>query len=265
VKLAIILGGGLFVAIFLWLYQPFGASEIKENQYLFLSGFGVCVSLGLAVGYLVFPKLIPALFEQEKWQIKKEILFLLAAFLIISVLNYLYNSTVGLGIAPQHSLIAFVGITVSIGIFPVIVLIFLVEVYMSKRNSSSAEILSQALPHKDADEDEEFTIVPETVRSQPLTVRIDDFLFVKSDNNYTTFFFKKEDQVQKALLRASLKNVEKQLVGYEDIIRCHNSYMINKNKIESIKGNARSLYLILEDYDEDIPISRGFDKEKLLS
>jgi hypothetical protein len=262
-KLTIIAGSGVFVALFLWLFQPFGATEITENHYLFLAGFGVSVALGLSIAYLVIPKLTPRLFDQEKWQIKKEILFLFAAILIISILNYLYNSIIGAQIAPQHSLLGFIGITLAIGIFPVLILIYLIEVYMTNKNSSRAKILNEDLQHNDRSE-EEFTVVPETIRSKHLTLSLDQFLYAKSDNNYTTFYFRKEEQVQKTLVRVSLKNVEKQLEEYGAIIRCHNSYMVNKSKIESIRGNARSLYLRLEATDENIPVSRGFDKEKLL-
>jgi hypothetical protein len=263
-KLAVIFGSGIFVTAFLWLYQPFGATDIKEYHYLFLAGFGASVALGLSIGYLILPKLAPALFNQEKWQIKKEILFLLTAFLIISVLNYLYNSIVGAQIAPQHSLLEFIGITTAVGVFPVFLLVFLIEFYMSRRNSTEAKSLNENLRNNNTAEDVEFTIIPETIRSRHLMLKLDDFLFAKSDNNYTTFYFFKEGLVNKSLVRVSLKNVEHQLTPYDAIIRCHNSYMVNKNKIVDIKGNARSLYLRLEAVDEKIPVSRGFDKEKLL-
>ncbi len=263
-KLVLVVGFGVFVSVFLFLYQPYGASEIRQYRYLFLSGFGVSVSLGLMILYLIVPKLFPNTFAPESWQIKKEIVFLLVCFITTSVFNFIYNSTVGANIAPQHTLLEFVGITVSIGVFPLVILIFLVELYLNRKNAAQAVELTKGIKHGSNESADEFTIIPETIKSKHLTLKLEDFLFAKSDNNYSTFYFIKNGESNKALVRISLKRAEEQLASYDELIRCHNSYIVNKSKIIKIKGNARSLYARLDGYNELIPISRGFDKKKLL-
>ncbi|MEM7108230.1 MAG: LytTR family transcriptional regulator DNA-binding domain-containing protein [Bacteroidota bacterium] len=263
-QLILVIGIGVFVSIFLFIYQPYGASEIKENQYLFLAGFGLCVSLVLTFTYLVLPRIFPNFFAQDDWQIRKEVLFLLITFLIISLLNYAYNSTVGANIAPQHTPLEFVGITVSIGIFPLIILIFLVELYLNSKNATEASKLSKIIKPNSNPADSEFTIVPETIKSKPLTLTVSQFIFAKSDNNYATFYFSAGGKVEKQLVRVGLKNVENQVNDYPFLVRCHNSYLINVRKVSEVKGNARSLYVYLEGYDTPIPISRNFDRQKLL-
>ena len=265
VKLIIVFGFGIFVFIFLILYQPFGASEVEENQLFFLSGFGMSVSIGLSITLFIVPKLFPKIFVQENWQIKKEIIYLLFSFIIIAILNYYYNSTIGGQIAPQHSLFEFIGITISIGIFPIIILIFLIELVRNKKNTDRAIELSRNHKPEIESTNLEFTIVPETIRSKHLTLKLDDFLFAKSENNYSTFYYSKSGSLEKALVRISFKNVETQISDYDSLIRCHNRYIVNKSKIEEVKGNARSLYIQLKGYEEMIPISRNFEKEKLLN
>ncbi|MEM9859162.1 MAG: hypothetical protein AAF843_17515, partial [Bacteroidota bacterium] len=210
-RLILVIGFGVFVSIFLFIYKPYGATEIKEHQYLFLAGFGLCVSLVLAFTYLILPSVFPYLFNQENWQIRKEVLFLLVTFTIISILNYTYNSTVGAHIAPQHTPLEFVGITVSVGIFPLIILIFLVELYLNNRNATEASELSKNMKPNQDSNDSEFTIIPETLRSKHLTLKTSQFIFAKSDNNYSTFYFLKEGKVEKRLVRVGLKNVENQV------------------------------------------------------
>ncbi|MEO1383127.1 MAG: LytTR family DNA-binding domain-containing protein, partial [Bacteroidota bacterium] len=91
-----------------------------------------------------------------------------------------------------------------------------------------------------------------------------NFLFATSDNNYSTVFYWEEGTLTRKLLRLSLKNLENQLAEVPAIVRCHRSYIVNKEKIQGFKGNARSLTLKLEGYEERIPVSRNFPKEQLL-
>ena len=89
-------------------------------------------------------------------------------------------------------------------------------------------------------------------------------VYATADGNYTTVFYWRDGQVQKRLLRLSLKNVAQQLADFEDIIRCHRSYVVNKRQIEDISGNARSLNLRMADGTASIPVSRTFPREDLL-
>ena len=95
--------------------------------------------------------------------------------------------------------------------------------------------------------------------SLPLT----SFLFASAEGNYCTLFFLENQQLQRKLLRLNMKNLEGQFQAYPSVIRCHRSYLINKEKIRQMKGNARSLILKLEGYQGEIPVSRAYSKEML--
>ncbi|MCR9249960.1 MAG: hypothetical protein NXI20_06025 [bacterium] len=106
-RFLIIILFGLFTFLFLRLYRPFGAEKIDEYTTVFLSGFGLMVSVGLGINYFLIPKLLPQLFDQDKWQVFKEIIYISWSFLLISFFNFVYNSTVGEELAPQHTFIEF--------------------------------------------------------------------------------------------------------------------------------------------------------------
>ena len=135
-KLILVIGFALFTYLFLLLYQPFGASRIEERDW-FLLGFGFSVLIALAFNYFLLPVIFRHWFDPEKWQIKKEIIYISWSFVLIATLNYLHNSTVGKEIAPQFGLLSFLGITFSVDIFPLLGLIFITELYFNKKKSGS--------------------------------------------------------------------------------------------------------------------------------
>jgi len=265
-KWVLALCSSVFVAVFLMVFQPFDAGSIKRFKLVYLAGFGVCVCLGLVINYLILPKLFPKLFNADQWQIQNEIVYILWTLTLITGFNYLYNTYVGAGIAKYKSLGEFFGITVAIGIFPVVILTFFIERNLNKKNTSDAKLLSESITDKVPEKSIEtyITITSDSLKSKPLKLRLNDFLFATSDNNYTTIFYAEANDVKRQLLRLSLKNLEDQLSAYTTVIRCHRSYIVNKDKIIAVTGNARSLVLALKGYDGTIPVSRSFPKDQLI-
>lgn len=263
-KLILVVAFGIFTYFFLLLYLPFGAARIQGGRVWFLMGFGLSVSLALTVTYGILPSIFKKIFNPDKWQIKNEVAFLCVNVVLVTVFNYTYNSTVGLNIAPQHSFVEFLGITLAVGIFPLIILIFLTELFFNRKNSSYALALNNSintniLPSPNG----MLTIIPETTRSEMLELDLTNFLFAVSDNNYITIFYLKNSRLENQLMRLSLKKLEHQLKAFDVMVRCHRSYIVNKTKIKKFTGNARALNLELEGYDSPIPVSRGFPKENL--
>ena len=265
-KLLIAIGFGLFTYFFLLIYEPFQVSGIQLKPALYLAGFGVAVFSGMAISYFLFPIGFHRWFNPEKWQVKRELFSLTGTFFLIALLNYSYNSLLGPEIAPQVSFGAFVGKTFAVGIFPLILLIFWTERRLKSRNEQKAEVLNYQLK-SDSDKvqkDKTLQITPETIKSPPFQLELDRFLFARSDNNYTTFYYLENGSWQKELVRISIKNANEQLSDIDEVVRCHRSFLINKLKIKSVSGNARSMNVTLVDYDQPIPISRTFTKEQLL-
>ena len=257
---------GIFTFLFLLLYQPFGTERVKDYQTLFLMGFGMSVSTSLSLTYFIVPLIFKPLFDQENWKIKNEIVYLVISFLVVSLSNYIYYSSVGAEIGIHRSFGEFIGISLSIGIFPLIIIIFLTELYLNRRNQETATELSGQIPEIGSEvKSQSLNIIPETTRSSPLNLSLEDFLFATSDNNYSTIFFLKNGKVSRELLRLSLKNLENQLAEVPSIVRCQRSYIVNKDKIQNFRGNTRSLTLVLEGYPERIPVSRSFPKVQLLT
>ncbi len=264
-KLLLVLGFSVFTYLFLLLYQPYGAAGI-DGKERYLAGFGLSVLTALAFNYFVLPRIFRRWFRPDRWRIKNEILFVSWSFVLIALINYGYNATAGRDIAPQFSLLQFLGITLSVGVFPLLGLVFIIELRLNRRNQTAARALVQSREKQPptGPARKRITLVADTQKSGKLELNADDFLFATADSNYTSVFYWQNGAVERQLLRLTLKNLEQQLADFDNLIRCHRSYLVNKSKIRNISGNARSLNLELEHYDEPIPVSRSFPKEKLL-
>ena len=251
---------GLFVFLFLIFFQPFGASQSIAYKYIFLAGFGVSVFLGVATTYFILPKLFREFFRPEKWTIGKEILLQSSSILIISAFNSLHNYNWWRDIDLYQTFINFLIITISIGIFPIIGLIFFKERTLSKRNIERAQLLSNQLPPAAVEDTSTVQIQEESVKESPIVMELMEFVYAQSEGNYITIYYLDGSILMHKLIRLSLKQLEIQFENLSQIKRCHRSYLINTQHIIAVDGNARSLTIQLDNVATSIPVSRSFSK-----
>lgn len=251
---------GIFVFVFLIFFQPFGAEQSIAYKYIFLAGFGVSVFLGVATTYFILPKLFQEFFRPEKWNIAKEILLQSCCILIISAFNSLHNYNWWRDIDFYQTFLNFLIITTSIGIFPIIGLIFFKERTLSKRNIERARLISNQLRPLAVEETITLQIQEESVKESPIVMQLSEFVYAQSEGNYITIYYLEDSTLRHKLIRLSLKQLEIQLENLSQIKRCHRSYIVNTQHITSIDGNARSLTIQLDKVATSIPVSRSFSK-----
>ena len=95
---------------------------------------------------------------------------------------------------------------------------------------------------------------------EELQIHLDRLLFVEAQENYSRIVWLEEDRVQEKLLRATIKNLEKQLSD-DRIVRCHRSWMINTGVDFTVQGNSNGYRLTSGLFPDVIPISRSLGKE----
>lgn len=260
IKLLMVLGVGMFTYLFLLIFRPYGIDVVIDANPLLIIGYASLVSFSLSISYFLLPKYFPYYFSVRSWTIKKEATFLLISFLIISTTNYIYHNAFVAHYMPKFSFLKFMSLVLSIGIFPVLFIIFMVERYLYKKhNAVPTEIIEKIRKEK-----KELVSIPsDNLKVPPLVLDIDDVLFAQSNNNYTTIVYTSDNKVRQELLRITLKKVNEILDVYPQFIRCHRSFIVNKNEIIEVSGNARSLHVKLKYVKDIIPVSRSFPKEKL--
>jgi DNA-binding LytR/AlgR family response regulator len=90
----------------------------------------------------------------------------------------------------------------------------------------------------------------------------EDILFVESVGNYVEItYLKGGAQAETALLRSSLKRIERQLKDFPFLFKCHRGYIVNIKRIQKTNGNAQGYKLYFEGVDKEIPVARSYLKK----
>ena len=270
-KLMFCFGIGLFIALFLAVFQPYHFDELPvavKWGHAFL--FGIVTFIFSSFLQALVPLLFPSVFLEKNWRSWKEILFLLITTLFIGAGNYWLM----LYLYPQNSgwagLLKAELITIQVGIFPIAFVVFMKQLTMYRRFAAEAKKVTKEIREEGASTAE--TIAPVLIhlrgdnQREALSIYPGNLFYVSSADNYVRIQYR-DDGVQKSvLMRSTLKKMEDQLSAHRFFFRCHRMYLVNLQLVTSVTGNAQGLKLQLNGLDEAIPVSRNLTetvKEKL--
>ena len=79
-----------------------------------------------------------------------------------------------------------------------------------------------------------------------------DFYFCKAQSNYVDLFIKKDDAIEKVVIRSSFANIIDQLPKATQV---HRSFAINLAHLKVLQGNSRKGFCELHNVSETIPVS----------
>ena len=302
-KLAVCGGIGLFVALFLAIFKPFGIGRLPDAmQWKHPLLFGVVTFVVSALFQIVLPKIFPVLFREKDWLSWKEILYLLLTTAAIGAGNfllslYLYPQSAGLKSFLWSELTA-----LEVGGFPVLGIVIMKQMNLYRRYAAEAKEVTKDIEQTKpiSFESEETLHIFQTGLSEtkgflppggqpPLSIaevngpvaklvlRGDnqkeelsliphDLLFIASADNYVNVHYREAGKPQSLLLRGSLKKFEEQLSEHTMFLRCHRMYIINLQVVTSVSGNAQGLKLYVAGIEEAVAVSRSLTdavKEKL--
>lgn len=265
---------GLFVGLFLLVFQPFGLNTWETtNKLLKIMGFGAVTFVITAIHFPLWPTLFPRQFSEERWTVGQEILFITANVLLIAVANRFYLQTIaGSAEGSGFSWVSMILVTFLVGAFPVTGLVLLSYIRRLKKYNQLAEKLpvntsvgsnssmgniavidpGQEVRHA------EITLVADNDKDK-LTFPSEELLYIESSDNYCTVVYRKNSQLLKPLLRSSLSRLEKQ-IDQPHIVRCHRSYVVNLNRVERVTGNAQGYKLHLMGGQFQIPVARQYNE-----
>ncbi|MGZ3884870.1 MAG: LytR/AlgR family response regulator transcription factor [Bacteroidia bacterium] len=257
---------GLFIFLFLLLFQPFGLSEWRtDRETLKLMGFGT-VSFITPLGF----KLVCMLcFKTERWPdnwtVWKEILVIITVIVLIAFGNLLFAYGIGLAAFHIRPFLYALLATTLIGCFPVTLSVVLkynrfltlneedagkMEAELHKRNSKPARPDNTQLIFTAENEKDKLGMFP------------DQLLYIESADNYSNVVFMQGELKNRELIRSSLKRLESQ-INNTHIIRCHRSFIVNLNAISHIEGNAQGYRISFKQVEDTVPVSRNYGKEIL--
>lgn len=91
-----------------------------------------------------------------------------------------------------------------------------------------------------------------------LSIKMENLLFIVSQDNYIKVYYSNGPQLCNYLLRCKIKTIEESFAG-SSLIRCHRSYMVNIERVRSIRKEKEGTFIDLDfDGASPIPVSKSY-------
>lgn len=180
-QVLITIGFGVFVALFLAVFQPFELSSPEvTNRYLKIMGYGFITSIVLVVYHqLVVPRL-----NERNWTLGKEIVATLLLILMIGICNYLYTWYIFDWPAIRfQSLIRFVLYTLAVGVFPVAILTVIKQNQLNRKYLEEAKTINATIHQEINKGSPPTSITLVGAYNDEITLNPEELLFVESIGN----------------------------------------------------------------------------------
>lgn len=256
-------------AFVLALFEPFQYRLNSTGQFWVLVGFITLAFTFSVVAFVLLPRLCPTFYDPERWTVGKNVLHYTTFLLLIGIACFIYDYIFLAGHTPDqywssdffHIFFLDMLASVSIGIIPTSIVLFIHQNSALKRNLSEAYKLNQLLAERmktshDANND---MLVLSGETKETISVHPENLLYLEASGNYVDVCYKDGTEKHK-LLRTTIKQMEELLLPYGSFVRCHRAYIVNINQVSTVSGNAQGYRLSLTDTRLDIPVSRTYMK-----
>lgn len=255
----------LIVFLVLNLLQPFG---IEENGNVFSISLTYCLIILVIILIHKIPiqGLFPKYYSEENWKISNEIIENVLYIFSISFVNMLISKIVYHERFTISEFIEVIFGTTIVGIVPITIGSFFEYNRLLKKHLREAKNLNEKLHSKEVETKKvktpDSTITFESESGQDkVSIHSKELLYIQSIENYVEIFWKDGSSISNKLLRGSLVRFEKKLDDYDYLFRCHRSFIVNLNQIESVTGNSQGYKLYIYNDETAIPVSRSKSKE----
>lgn len=250
-------------SLFLILFMLAVKNEFEAKILL----MGVSTFFVLYVNVVWLPKLWPRFMDTPNWTVGKYIAFSLWQMLVCCIFLPVVCQVFGIGadLSLFERIVIISPKVLGYGIVPLIISSLLMHNHMLREGLRNAIRANRELGRI-----QELRLDPQHTMTNVVTIHSDTreslelclskLLYVEANDNYSTFFWKTGDTVEKKMLRMNLKTVESQLDNYLTM-RCHRSFIVNLNAISHVTGNANGYKLSIRDCNFSVPVSRAKGKE----
>lgn len=236
---------GLISSLFILIFKPFNIENQTGELYIYLIIFSFGIFFFVSIFFMEFliPSLLPKLFTN--WNLGKAIIWYVLVILFVGAVMFIYKNFLGGFVDFTLKDFFFVlGKVLGIGIIVSFFTIGVIGYFNSKQFSllSSHENYLISVPN-----------------AKSLKLNINDVMYIVSDNNYVDIHLELDGVRKKKVLRSSLKNIESQIVNpVSPIFKCHRKYLINIKYFKVQKMNSRNMLILLQKYEDEIPVSKKY-------
>jgi len=240
---------GLFIFLFLFIFQPFGLGAIEPwlTRFLISAGFGIITIFML----IIIKTLLDPVIIGPGWTMWKDILYAMFTASSIGVANYFYISVIF-----RHPFV-FKIFLITIWSAWLVAVIPVSIGYILYFNKVYRDALKDSLIEPEAVFPEEEIMLRAGNLKNDLRLVPKNILYLCSNDNYVTIFTISGTTVSRNTIRGTLKSAEAELKKYKRFLRCHKCYIVNLDHVLSVRGNNQNMTIILQNTPAEIPVSRS--------
>lgn len=251
---------GIFVALFVLVFQPFGMHAFDSNfKWLILLGYGGIVFLFSSFILFLLYQFHPKWLEAQSWTIGKQ---LILTFLVIFSVNLgIYYYSILLGIYSNTSISSFLIFflfTLIISFFPIIGTGLLTYIFTLKQEVKELKEYPELGMVKE-EGSKSFHLSAENGK-RILNLELADFVYAESSRNYVNIGHYESGKIINTSIRNTLGNISKQFPSSPFLLHVHRAFFINLHHIGSLTGNSKKLRIGIKHSDIEIPVSRSQSK-----
>jgi len=215
---------------------------------LFSSDFWTRTQLSLAYALVTFSVFGGTLFVFKKlgkeWQLTYSVTWMIVGLFIASPINlYLHDMTFG---KEEWTILRLS--TIGYYLFLLFILsVFSYFLIFKNSKADSIKDLKETILKVQAQNPKNNFVLP-----------VDNFIFAKSVGNYVEINYIHQNTHQKKLVRSTMKRLVEHSKVHHNLRQCHQAFLVNLYKVETLKGKAQNRSIKLIGYMEPIPVSRRF-------
>lgn len=245
-----------FMLIMLY-FQPFGINFLaspKDGYFVLL--IGLISAANFFINTLFLPGLFPKLFESDRWTVRKEMIWNVWMFAVLSVTFSLI--AMAFRISGMQSLTVFrAG---AIALLPMI--LFNLSNYNNSLKSKVTQVidsgrhwLAEERKGSHVSESERIRIESDNGK-EVFEEDLKNIIVIQSASNYVEIFYREGAVIRKQMIRQTLSNVESRLSDFLNIKKCHRCCLVNIDQISRLTGISPNYTLEASGLDFRIPVAR---------
>lgn len=246
-------------------------SPVLQDYHTLSMGAGqkICVITAIlslmvsGIGLYIIPRLLPSLFDDEKWSLGKETVLGILLLLAGCAVNLTYGAADPASVMPIDFDTIVPPLTAAIAMLALVLWnttrFFLLR---QKFNREAASI--NALMHykKRNNSTPEATVVFTTSGKQAsLTLHVVNLLYIERRHTTVVVHYKEKGKNVKSNITEALRQAREKLGRHTAFYRCHRNWIVNLDLVSKVTGDAQGLRLCLIDTEQTIPVSINLIEE----
>lgn len=267
------------VFLILFLFQPFGISQMGAYKIWVLLGYGMVSWLALGISIYVLPVFFPRFHREQDWTLGKELLAAFSSCLLVVIGNWIYTSCIfGWHILSWWGFMISLAWVAALAPFPITFILMWnrnlqlarnlkealeMNLILSKRENTEKEMIKTEEEGENGDCESAETPVRLLFSGgtkEMLEVDAYTLLYIEAEGNYVRIAYRSAGRVVQKLVRATLKQAEEAVEACPYIFRCHRAFLVNIRAVVKVDGNSQGYRLRLKDCEEEVPVSRAYAK-----